>query len=162
MRGGGSQWNLRDRRGCGHGRHAGDPTQLTQRRHSRRGTGMWYWLGLPMFGAPPQGHSLVGAGLKPEHRFSPAQHQIGIAEFEHGPFLCDRLIAGDEHAAGGAPPQGCRQYDHYRPAESKLRKHRVMYAPIAGHEPGLDGIEMSGAAGFFQPCDAPVLIQLLL
>ena len=45
---------------------------------------------------------------------------------------------------------------------STLCEHRIMYAPIAGHEPGLDGIEMSGAAGFFQLGDAPVLIQLLL
>ena len=45
---------------------------------------------------------------------------------------------------------------------STLCEHRIVYAPIAGHEPGLDGIEMSGAAGFFQLGDAPVLIQLLL
>src|SRR5262245_12869410 len=37
-----------------------------------------------------------------------------------------------------------------------------MYAPIAGHEPRLDGIEMRGAAGLFQLGDAPEFIQLLL
>src|SRR5258707_15751736 len=31
-------------------------------------------------------------------------------------------------------------------------------AALAGHEPGLDGIKMSGAAGLFQHGDAPVSI----
>src|SRR6266436_1591919 len=43
-----------------------------------------------------------------------------------------------------------------------LCEHRIVYAPVAGHEPGLDGIEMSGAAGLFQLGDAPVFIQLRL
>src|SRR5215471_12924371 len=34
--------------------------------------------------------------LAPEYRFSPAQYQIAIEEFEHGLFLRDRLIAGDD------------------------------------------------------------------
>src|SRR5438034_1422806 len=38
----------------------------------------------------------AGAGLKSEHRFSPAPHQIAVEEFEHGLFLRDRLIAGDD------------------------------------------------------------------
>src|SRR6267142_4203380 len=45
---------------------------------------------------------------------------------------------------------------------SRLREHRIVHAPIAGHPPGLDGIEMNGADGFFRflVSDAPVLIQL--
>src|SRR6266849_2649011 len=37
-----------------------------------------------------------GAGLKPEYHFSPAPHQVAVEEFEHGLFLCDWLIAGDD------------------------------------------------------------------
>src|SRR5215831_972385 len=44
----------------------------------------------------------------------------------------------------------------------RLSEHRVGNAPIAGYLPGLDGIEMSGAAGFCQVLDAPVFIQLRL
>jgi hypothetical protein len=35
-------------------------------------------------------------------------------------------------------------------AASRLREHRIGDAPIAGHLPGLDSIEMSGADGFSQ------------
>src|SRR5258708_39721626 len=47
-------------------------------------------------------------------------------------------------------------------ATSTLCKHRIVYAPIAGHPPGLHGIEMNGAGGFwrFLAVDAPVIIQL--
>src|SRR5438105_2928112 len=43
---------------------------------------------------------------------------------------------------------------------SRLSEHRIVYAPIAGHLPGLDGGEMSGAGGLFRVGDAPDLIQL--
>src|SRR5258708_35629265 len=46
---------------------------------------------------------------------------------------------------------------------SKLRsEHRIVYAPIASHAPGLHGIEMNGAVGFlrFLAGDAPVTIPL--
>src|ERR1700680_4886105 len=45
---------------------------------------------------------------------------------------------------------------------SSLREHRIGDAPIAGHFPGLHGIEMRGADGFFRllAADAPVFIQL--
>src|SRR6195256_3800936 len=44
---------------------------------------------------------------------------------------------------------------------SKLREHRIVHTPIAGHLPGLHGVEMSGADGFFRLLagDAPVFIQ---
>ena len=41
----------------------------------------------------PAGHSPAGAGLKPEHRFNPLQHQIAVQEFEHGLLLRDRIGA---------------------------------------------------------------------
>src|SRR5262245_4259373 len=45
---------------------------------------------------------------------------------------------------------------------SKLSEHRIVHAPIAGHPPGLDGIEMNGADGLIRVFvrDAPMLIQL--
>src|ERR1700686_1326909 len=45
---------------------------------------------------------------------------------------------------------------------SSLREHRIGDAPIAGHFPGLHGIEMRGADGLFRLLagDAPVFIQL--
>src|ERR1700719_5000731 len=45
---------------------------------------------------------------------------------------------------------------------SSLREHRIGDTPIAGHFPGLHGIEMRGADGFFRllAADAPVFIQL--
>src|SRR4029077_7931070 len=43
-----------------------------------------------------------------------------------------------------------------------LRKHGIVYAPIAIHPPGLNGIDVNGAAGFLlsHVGDAPVFIQL--
>ncbi len=45
---------------------------------------------------------------------------------------------------------------------SRLGEHRVVYAPIAGHLPGLHAIGMNGALGFFRVlfADAPVFKQL--
>ena len=45
---------------------------------------------------------------------------------------------------------------------SRLREHRIVYAPIAGHPPGLHGIGMNGALGFFRLffADAPVFKHL--
>src|SRR5262249_58274887 len=45
---------------------------------------------------------------------------------------------------------------------SRLREHRIVYAPIAGHEPGLDGVEVNSAEGLFRILvrDAPVFVQL--
>src|ERR1700722_8132410 len=71
----------------------------------------------------------------------------------------DRLIAADERV-GGDPAPGLT--GRALPSEQALREHRVANAPIAGHEPGLDSIEVRGAAGLFQLGDAPVLVQLRL
>src|SRR5262245_66689380 len=45
---------------------------------------------------------------------------------------------------------------------SRLSEHRIVYAPIAGHEPGLDGVEVNGAEGLFRilVSDAPGFVQL--
>src|ERR1019366_6153823 len=45
---------------------------------------------------------------------------------------------------------------------SRLREHRIVHTPIAGHPPGLHGIEMNGAGGFLRLRlgDTPVLVQL--
>src|ERR1700680_1915915 len=45
---------------------------------------------------------------------------------------------------------------------SRLREHRIVHTPIAGHPPGLHGIVMRGAGGLFRLLagDAPVFIQL--
>src|SRR5262245_6696326 len=47
---------------------------------------------------------------------------------------------------------------------SRLSEHRIVYAPIAGHAPGLDHVGVNGAGGFFHIRfgDAPVLVQLRL
>jgi hypothetical protein len=46
-------------------------------------------------------------------------------------------------------------------AASRLGEHRIGYAPVASHLPGLDGIEMSGTDGLSRVLvgDAPVSIQ---
>ena len=46
--------------------------------------------------ASPRVNFAGEAGLKPEHRFDPFQHQIAVEEFEHGLFLRDRITAGDD------------------------------------------------------------------
>src|SRR5258708_2574717 len=45
---------------------------------------------------------------------------------------------------------------------SRLREHRIVHTPVAGHPPRLHGIEMNGAGGFFRLLlgDAPVFKQL--
>src|SRR4029077_15647783 len=43
---------------------------------------------------------------------------------------------------------------------SSLREHRIGYAPVAGHFPGLHGIVMLATDDFFRVRDAPVLVQL--
>src|SRR3982074_3250005 len=46
--------------------------------------------------SPPPGSFAGGGSLESERGFGPVQHQIAVEEFEHGLFLRDRLIAGDD------------------------------------------------------------------
>src|SRR5450631_1952375 len=43
---------------------------------------------------------------------------------------------------------------------SRLREHRIVQTPVAGHPPGLHAIEMNGSGRFIRLGDAPVFIQL--
>jgi hypothetical protein len=79
-----------------------------------------------------------------------------------GPMTRSPLAQGRAHTVGrrlSEPPAAGAA--RIIAAASRLREHRIGDAPIAGHLPGLDSIEMSGADGFSRVTigDAPVSVQ---